>query len=96
MARLPDPFRPGDALSDWLGCTLEVTCRCGWSATRSIRAILEQRGDQTFATLIPGLRCGGCAARLGPVYLVAGLHRSCVGGPAPDWAVEIAASNRQP
>lgn len=78
-------------LSDWLGCTLEVNCRCGWSATRSIQAVVRQRGNQTFARLLPELRCGACGTRPNPVYLVAGLHRSCVGGPQPDWAVELRA-----
>ena len=54
------------------------------------RLLLELHGDQPIGPLIQRMRCEGCNARPEKMWLVAGLHRTCHGGPPPDWAVEIA------
>ena len=52
--------------------------------------LILERGDDTFARFVPALRCKECGFRPAYVYLVAGFHRRCHGGPdSNDWAVAL-------
>lgn len=55
-----------------------------------VRLLLEQR-DRTFADVIAALSCTSCDGNPAPVYLVAGQARTFMGGPSPDWTVELVA-----
>ena len=89
MPPLPSPFSVHHHLTDWIGCTLEIRCGCGRASMPSILMLLERWADRPFADLMLRLRCEACGAKPAQVWLVAGRHRSVVGGPGNDWAVEV-------
>ena len=56
----------------------------------AVRLLIAEHGDQIIRVLLKRLRCGHCGKIPAQMWLVAGLHRTCHGGPdALDWAVEI-------
>jgi hypothetical protein len=83
----PPPFRPQHHLSDWPDCQFELHC-CRGMTLYPVRLMIEQRGDVSFAELLPRLRCKKCRRPPAPVYLCAG-HREYNSGAPPDWAIEL-------
>ncbi len=86
----PPDFRLDHRLSDWPGCCLEVRCPCSPRVTTfPIRLLVERHGDRPFRAVLTRLRCSTCKGRPAPVYLVAGHHRTFLGGPPAEWALEL-------
>ena len=88
----PPDFRPSQRLSDWPDCTLELSCQpCGGRSSHPpVKLLRAELGDRTFEEVLAKLRCTHGHRKPAPVYLVAGHHRTACGGPAPDWAIELA------
>ena len=83
-------FQKEQLLSDWPDCTLEVRCpNCPHVTVLPVRLLRERHGDRSFKSVVAALCCSSCRGRPAPVYLVAGNHREFLGGPPPDWAVEL-------
>jgi hypothetical protein len=55
--------------------------------------LLRDRGDRTFAEVLPHLRCQQCRKPPAPVYLCAG-HREHNRGAPADWAIELVPTPR--
>lgn len=86
----PPPFSPEHRLSDWPDCTMEIRCKCGRASMPAVRLLISRHGDQVIRVLRKRLRCEQCGSVAAQVWLVAGLHRTCHGGPdALNWSVEI-------
>ena len=87
----PPMFRLQQRLSDWPDCHLELRCEgCrGRVTVPSVKLLLGQLGDVTFDDLVPRLRCQHCRNKPASIYLCASQHRTFLGGPRPDWAVEL-------
>jgi hypothetical protein len=83
----PPPFRPGQRLSDWPDCRLELHC-CRGQSVFPVRLLLRDHGDRTFAQVLAKLRCRQCGKPPAPVYLCAGHRQHNMGAP-PDWAIEL-------
>ena len=82
-------------LSDWPDCTLEVRCpTCPHMTMWPVRLLRERHGDRSFKAILAAMRCKSCGGLPAPVYLVAGRHREFLGGPQPDWAVELVPAAR--
>ncbi len=86
----PPDFHRDQRLSDWPAYTLEVRCPCSpRSTTFPVRLLIERHGDRSFRAVLTRLQCSTCKGRPAPVYLVAGHHRTFLGGPSADWALEL-------
>jgi len=86
----PPRYHPDHWLSDWPDCCLEVRCGCSERVVLiSVRTLVEGRGDRPFRGVLAALRCSACRGKPGPVYLVAGHHRTFNHGPPPDWSLEL-------
>jgi hypothetical protein len=83
----PSPFHMGHRLSDWPDCRLELHC-CRGATIYPVRLLAKDRGDRTFAEILPRLRCRRCKGTPAPVYLCAGHRERNLGSPA-DWAIEL-------
>jgi len=83
----PPPFRLAHRLSDWPDCRLELHC-CQGATIFPLRLLAADRGDRTFAEILPRLRCKHCKRPPAPVYLCAG-HREHNHGAPADWAIEL-------
>jgi hypothetical protein len=46
-------------------------------------------GDGPLLAIARRLQCSACRVRAAPVYLLAGRTRNFLGGPFPDWAIEL-------
>jgi hypothetical protein len=68
-------------------CSLELRC-CQGITIYPVSLLAKQRGDPTFAEILPRLRCKRCRRPAAPVYLCAG-HREHTNGAPADWAIEI-------
>ena len=87
----PPPFNPAQhRLSDWPDCKVETLCRCGSKVVHPVPLLAAEHGDVPIGPLARSLVCQWCKAVPEQAWLVAGNHRTCVGGPGSlDWAVEI-------
>jgi hypothetical protein len=52
----PPPFRPGQRLSDWPDCRLELHC-CRGQSVFPVRLLMRDHGDRTSAEVLAKLRC---------------------------------------
>jgi hypothetical protein len=69
---------------------LQCLHRRGGSVLNPVKLLIKRQGDMTFENLLHRMRCKRCrAAKLAPIFLVAGHHRTGCGGPNPDWANEL-------
>jgi predicted RNA-binding Zn-ribbon protein involved in translation (DUF1610 family) len=85
----PPDFNPNHRLSDWPDCFIEAGCpQCGKTTIVSVK-MLRGGGDALLVGIAGRLRCAACGVKAAPVYLLAGRTRSFMGGPRPDWAIEL-------
>ena len=86
----PPAFDLDHTLADWPACCLEVRCPCSPHMIQlAARTLTERHGNRRFRDILGALRCSKCRGKPGPVYLVAGFHRTFARGPGADWALEL-------
>jgi hypothetical protein len=71
----PPPFRLEHRLSDWPDCRQELNC-CRGLAVLPVRMLIRDRGDRTFAEILPRLRCSTCGRPPAQVNLCAEASRA--------------------
>ena len=86
----PPRFLPTHAIQDWPHCHLEARCpACGKVVVVPLRMLRLDYGGARVLDIVAKLRCATCKVKPAPVYLCASPHRTSLGGPATDWAIEL-------
>jgi hypothetical protein len=89
----PPSFHASHTIADWPECHLDARCPgCAKTVVIPLRMLRLDFGGARILDIVAKLRCHSCGVKPAPVHLCASPHRTFLGGPQADWAIELVAA----